>query len=425
MNKELHFAVYEHQLVLENKQVISRKFIVLRDGASLRFTNFHEYVLPKRSVKSITSNGISRFDFVVPLLNFLFFEKGIHTLDEMTVDMVSEYLNLYGLKKLPWDKGTEGRAKATVENSVRVILDFLERFIDDRKGKCLLKKSDLYRDTVVRDKYGKTIKVKRPVFDVLYSGDGKRIFRDIPNAAFDLIFNTIFTYHKDLLMLVALQAFAGLRPSEACNVRRQDSALGPGMIFHYLNHGEDGDDIVTVELDLRKELILRSDNKKVGGIKKERKAMVPPMFLKIFMSSYREYMKHIEGRKYEAEYGPLNINRDGKCMTYAAYYTSFKTIVAKEIVPELLNSNDPELVIYGHLVLENGISPHIFRHWYTVQLVLASVETVNELMSWRGDKSPESALTYLNDKGELMRKYKRVQGETFNYLSWLAEKRHG
>ena len=152
MNKELHFAVYEHQLVLENKQVISRKFIVLRDGASLRFTNFHEYVLPKRSVKSITSNGISRFDFVVPLLNFLFFEKGIHTLDEMTVDMVSEYLNLYGLKKLPWDKGTEGRAKATVENSVRVILDFLERFIDDRKGKCLLKKSDLYRDTVVRDK---------------------------------------------------------------------------------------------------------------------------------------------------------------------------------------------------------------------------------------------------------------------------------
>ena len=48
-----------------------------------------------------------------------------------------------------------------------------------------------------------------------------------------------------------------------------------GMIFHYLNHGEDGDDIVTVELDLRKELILRSDNKKVGGIKKERKANGP------------------------------------------------------------------------------------------------------------------------------------------------------
>ena len=47
---------------------------------------------------------------------------------------------------------------------------------------------------------------------------------------------------------------------------------------------------------------------------------------------------------------------------------------------------------------------------------------MNELMSWRGDKSPESALTYLNDKGELMKKYKRVQGETFNYLSWMAER---
>lgn len=75
MNKELHFAVYEHQLVLENKQIISRKFIVLKDGASLRFTNFHEYALPKRSVKSITSNGNSRLDFIVPLLNFLFLKK--------------------------------------------------------------------------------------------------------------------------------------------------------------------------------------------------------------------------------------------------------------------------------------------------------------------------------------------------------------
>lgn len=31
MKSELHFSVYEHKLVLANKQLIIRKFIVLRD----------------------------------------------------------------------------------------------------------------------------------------------------------------------------------------------------------------------------------------------------------------------------------------------------------------------------------------------------------------------------------------------------------
>ena len=62
------------------------------------------------------------------------------------------------------------------------------------------------------------------------SNTEKAIFRDMPNSAFEMLFSHIAHYHKDLLMVVALGAFVGLRPSEACNVRREDSPLGPGVL---------------------------------------------------------------------------------------------------------------------------------------------------------------------------------------------------
>ena len=64
-------------------------------------------------------------------------------------------------------------------------------------------------------------------------------------------------------MVVALGAFVGLRPSEACNVRREDSPLGPGILFHQ----SDGQ-VFKIEIDLRKEIPLRSDLKPTGRIKK-------------------------------------------------------------------------------------------------------------------------------------------------------------
>lgn len=65
---------------------------------------------------------------------------------------------------------------------------------------------------------------------------------------------------------------AGLRSSEACNVRRPDSVLGPGMRFEM----RDGQ-IVNVIIDLREEKNLRSDLINVGGIKKPREQKVYPV----------------------------------------------------------------------------------------------------------------------------------------------------
>ena len=92
-----------------------------------------------------------------------------------------------------------------------------------------------------------------------------------------------------------------------------------------------------------------------------------------------------------------------------------------DCIPIMLEDEDPQVVNYGHLLQENRISPHILRHWFSVKLTLYG-EDVAGLMNWRGDKSPESALTYLMDKSELEKQYEIVSDEVFNYSLWKAGK---
>ncbi len=68
----------------------------------------------------------------------------------------------------------------------------------------------------------------------------------------------------------------------------------------------------------------------------------------------------------------------------------------------LLNHEDAECRLYGQLLYENSLGSHCLRHWFTVSLVLMG-EDVAQVQYWRGDSSPESALAYLQNKGELIR----------------------
>lgn len=230
--------------------------------------------------------------------------------------------------------------------------------------------------------------------------------------------NEIVSNHKKILMIAAFGAFAGMRPSECCNVRREDSALGPGIRFE-MRDGE----VVNIYIDLTEEKNLRSDLKYVGKIKKERTQKVYPAFLHAFMDCYNIFMKFNENRLYEAEYGALSNTNFGKAISYKDYLYEFHKAV-QGAIPTMLASDDERTVHFAHLLLENHFGPHVFRHWFSVKLTLYG-ENAASLMYWRGDKSPESALTYLENKGELEKQFEKVNNEMFDYLSWRAEKVHG
>ena len=417
-NLSTSFYVYQHKLVIKG-QYIKRPLIAIRDSDGLLyFTDFHKYCTSPATIRNIASSDESRIYAVVPLLNFAFFIKGIKKLDDLTVDIVQEYLTAYGLCNLPWDDDNTRRKETTVQKTVAYILDFLNSFIDDRKGHCRMKKNDLFQYKHYRNKRGQVRKRKVPTFEIRFlDSPADTIFRDIPNRAFLLLFNHIRVAHKEMLGVVMLQAFAGLRPSEACNVRREDSPIGPGIIFTRVGH-----DVRRIQIDLTAERVLRSDLVFVGGIKKERMAEVPDIFISAFIDAYEDYLHYLISVPYEKAYAPFSVNTRGLALTYDSYYQMFKKIIKTEMIPIYLADDDAETVIYGRMLLEHNLAPHVFRHWFTVQLILSGVNDIGTLMFYRGDKSPQSALTYIEGKGELEKRYRRVAEGTFDYLKWASEK---
>ena len=256
----MRFVVYKHSLILGDNNIVTKQLIALKhDDGTLQFTDFHRYVKSATKIKSISDDGNKRFSYVVKFLNFIYGTVGVNNLDQLTLEMVKEFFMLYGLGKLPEDR--KKRKKSTVEKCVNAVLDFLTLYLNERKGKVKLKPKDLYSINTFTNRRGRVIKRKELNFEVFVDGGNtqKSIFRDMPNSAFEMLFAHIAQYHKDLLMVVALGAFVGLRPSEACNVRREDSPLGAGILFH-----QSDNQVFKIEIDLRKEMPLRSDLKPTG-----------------------------------------------------------------------------------------------------------------------------------------------------------------
>ena len=414
------FAVYKHRLVNSDGDILTRQFIVLKDenGNIVQWTDFHRYARSgkKKMSKNVSSDGNMRCYHAVAFLNYIFFGKyRISRLIEVEAVMVKDFLNDYGLGRLPLDKDETRRGKSTVDTCISHILDFLDLMIRANHS-CRMKIADLYSEERIFDKRRRRYITKKvPVFEVNYRNKTQPIFRDITEEAFQIIMNVIIDKHTNILMLAALSAFAGLRPSESCNVRRSDSILGPGLRFE-MRDGE----VINVVIDLREEKNLRSDGKSVGKIKKEREQKVYPAFLNVFMECYNTYMEFIEGRQYEADYGALTTTSTGKAYTYDAYYKEFQSVV-KEAIPVMLASGHARTVHYGMLLQEHSISPHILRHWFSMKLTIYG-EDVAGLMTWRGDKSPESALTYISNKSELVDELEKVSDEAFHYTLWKAGK---
>lgn len=414
------FGVYNHRFVYDNELLLNRQIIVLRDasGNIKYWTDFHKYAqsIKKGRIRNISSDNGNRCKNIACFLNYVFFDKyKVSKVIDITSEMVKDFFIDYGLCRLPQDDENTHRNKMTVNICVAHIIDFFD-LLSRENSKCKMKLDKLY---ITEKCFSKTkrkyIDKKVPAYEIYYKQKNKVIFRDIPEEAFQIIMNEIINNHKNIIMLAALSAFAGLRPSEACNVRREDSALGPGIRFEKVN-GE----VTNVYIDLREEKNLRSDLVSVGKIKKERMQMVYPAFLEIFVECYETYMEYIEGMPYEAKYGALTNTSFGKAYTYEAYYKEFKKVV-EDCIPKMLGSDNAKTVNYGHMLQENNISPHILRHWFSVKLTLYG-EGVPGLMKWRGDKSPESALVYLANKSELEKEFEIVSDEVFNYTMWKAGK---
>lgn len=411
------FALYKHRLVIGTDRLITRQFIVIKDSNNniIAFTKLHKYIhsTNKWGAKSISDDGNNRFQFVVQFLNFIFFNTShkyrIDNISQITLPMLQDFFRDYGISD-----EINSRTKRTVDRCSISIIDFMLNYIDRYADKCVLKKSDFVKPESYRTKRGMIKTRYVPNFQIYHTGETKTIFRDMPNTVFNIFLSYAATYYKDIFFLIVLSAFAGLRPSEACNIRQEISPLGTGIYVRKINGKTK-----KITLDITNELNLRSDLKPVGTIKKERMQGVYPNFINAFEYCYNLHKDYLASKKYEKEYCPMSINSRGMAMTYYNYYIKFRQMT-REIIPLLFESDNPEVIEYAHDLGIHNISPHIFRHWFSVRLTLYG-EDVAGLQYWRGDKSPESALTYLQNKGELEKQLRKVNNEIFDFMLYQSE----
>ena len=418
------YAVYSHEFSTPDGIAYTRSFIVLTNGHRVitRFTRLQDYAGIYRTgvFLPISANPEAKLHFICEMLNYILSERGdefkVRHVFDITLEMLKAFFTYYALT--PKADGTH-RKQDTVERCVYAVTEFMANLSRKYGGYMRVDCNDLYREEAFRDRRGKR-KVKRvPDFHIRGFTEASVPFRDIPTKAFEILLPMAFRYAPDIAFIMALQAFAGLRAGEALNVRREDSPLGPGIRFT-----EAGGAIVAAEIDLTKEYALRSDGKRVGNIKKARKQEVFHPFLEAFRVAYRYHMNFLEKTPFEREYAPLFPNSRGMAMTYSAYLKSFQRLVRTHFIPALLNSGDPELRIYGQALCENNLTPHSLRHWFTVQLVLRGA-TQGEIQFWRGDSNPQSSITYMRNKGDLIRRLREADSRLLEILMKTGEELDG
>lgn len=399
---EYRYAVYEHKLATTDGLVYSRSFIVIKNkyGVIIKFTRLHNFTgaYDGKVFRPLASDAKARMHYICRMLNYILLSHyGIYQIDHVfsvTKDMLASFFMDYAMEKKP--DGT-CRGSQSIERCVYAVTLFFRKLIYKYGSNVELKKGDLYIEKQVYTRKGKVIKKRVPDFQIRGVPEERKIFRDLPTKVFQILINLAMRYAPDIAFAIGLQAFAGLRPGEVCNVRQEGSPKGSGIILTFI----DGR-IMKAEIDLTHEFAMRSDGVACGKIKKERKQCVYPPFLEAFRTLYGYHQGYLKIHAFEMDFCPMFINKKGMAMTYGDYYLRFRNLVDRKLRPILLEHPDPECRIYGQMLCENRLGPHALRHWFSVQLALRG-EDVAQLQFWRGDRHPESAFRYLQDKGDLVR----------------------
>jgi integrase len=397
------YAVYEANMLNENNEMSTSRFIVIKNEYNIIefFTGLEKYSgkYTGRN-RPIETRDKHELEYICKALNYILFSQhsryNIDKVSRISKEMIFDFFEQYRTTRM--DNG-RFPGEQSVEKCISSITYFFCNIAFETSSLAAVKPDDL----VIEEWYKRNVKSPKVVqnYTPIYKKKSiektkEPLLRDIPKNAVKMLIAEADVHDPDIAFAIVAESTTGMRPGEAMNMRREDSHLGPGIKIEYI-----GTRINRIEVDLTKEYLLRSDGKKTGEIKKERMVTIYKPFMGDFLNAYKKHMYLLEGREYETRYGPLFINRDGKAMTYKTYQQRFQSLVKDHLRPRLLESEDPLLQIFGQRLLTKNLSPHALRHHFTVMLSLN--EDVSQIMFYRGDSSPVTALYYLQNKGELIK----------------------
>ena len=419
--KKLGYGLYKVTCLAKNGEHVQRYFIVLRDeyGNILQWTRLGNFVGSHRNLLSpLAKDNAKHYAYVVPMLNHFLCEQDsphqVESIADITKPMLDEYFTLYAQTISPVTKTY--RSQESITDCIYACTIFLSN-LQPKWPQMKLTQKDLWREKIQLERQARRTKAAKrviqhvPNFEIqTLARKQKQIFRDVPQFVLDRMFELAAQYLPQLVMPMALGAFAGLRPGECCQVQQERA----GGIEVAAASGS----VTSIRIDLSMDKCLRSDGIPTGNIKKYRIQPVYPGFLAQFLHVLHFQEQYLSEHGFDSLFSPLVIDPSGRAMTVSTYRHTFQQLVTKYLRPNLLNDPDPKCQQYGQMLMKDRLSPHALRHYFSVALVLAG-ENATQLQYYRGDNSPESAYVYLANKSELIHQYQLVSERL---LSEMIEK---
>lgn len=421
----IRFKPFEYRFVDENDESYSIAIIALyKEECIIKLTTYQRFVGDIGKSKHFFAQNKDEVRRVCNFLNYALIDNYAKykskCLSDIKFNAVSDYIIKYATTKTKYNEYPSIQSIVKERNAVCMFMHNLSEELGEKEHYYARKIKSKIRDF---SNISKSIHNKSESYiweyeiAARYMGKHEyRLVRDIPQKAISYILKWVKLKEPELYFGVILQLCAGLREGEVVNIRRADS-IYPGGIRITKENGQ----FTSFEVDLSHEYMLRSDGINIGQVKIKRKQQVYTVFLPVVQAAYEQHLKLMSLKTLEKE-KPLFVNSyeksKTKCnmaLTERSYCNRISNIMVNYVIPELLKSEDPELIGFAMNVTEGSWGLHAFRHWFTVQLVLNN-EDANSIASWRGDSSTKTAFAYLQNKGVLMHKYTEVTNKVSDYI---------
>ena len=413
----------------EGGRRIERYAIVLRDKftkAVITITDLADYLLYK-SYDDAYMFRATHQDIVnvCHALNFIVIRNsdrwGVRSVADITIEMLQTFMTHFCSTESPLTG--EYRSRQACDKMRKTISMFFEALAKDKCKKMKhIKYGELIHQVTNTNGSKPQVIYLYKLRCQYYTEDNglKSLYRDMPVSVAEQFLIEAEHHDPEILFAIALQQMAGLREGEVCNVRRADSSLGQGITVTTMHETIQG--VVHIKptgmsIDLMKEDRLRTDGTSVGRIKRERICSVYETFVEKLYGYYLKHLTLIQHKPCEAT-RPMFLSKNIRngiymAMTISGYRQRIQALFVNHVLPSLQDAQDPDIQVFLLQMRNHTWGAHAFRHFFTVRLLEAGVDNVEQLQHLRGDRSPRSAETYLLNKGVLLKKFRSAVGQMY------------
>ncbi|MET0018268.1 hypothetical protein [Oscillibacter sp.] len=427
MGKKLNcaFKPYPFAWINETGKRYEISLVVLtKEDQIVKMTTLHNYIGDKKRTKLKYKQNSDDVRRICNFLNYVLFDNhwlyNTSNIADIPFSAVKSYISDYSSIRTRFGYYPSAQSVEKERNAVCLFMANISQYRKDKKQHYYAKQIQGYslqnNSVIPVSKWHENFIWNYEIQAEYVENTKNKIIRDIPQDAIHVILKWIRLKAPDLYFAVILQLCAGLREGEVVNIRRATSCYYGGI-----QYTKENGQLTSFQVDLTSEYQLRSDGKAVGNIKRHRRQCVYPPLLLIVQKAYENHLKIVDDSSLETEkpmfantYTDKTIHKK-LALQKQSYCNRIERIVEKYVIPELLKSNNIELHAFALSVNENGWGLHAFRHWYTVQLVLNG-EDANSIAFFRGDSSTKTAFWYIQNKGELLKRYTKVNDQISNEL---------